>query len=50
MNWIVDAHHHLWDLDVTPQAWLDDLRKAPVADLGISAAEVLDQLYTDGEL
>jgi L-fuconolactonase len=21
---IVDAHHHLWDLDQRPQAWLDD--------------------------
>ncbi len=32
------------------QAWLEDLRKAPVADLGVSAAEVLDQLYADGDL
>lgn len=32
------------------QAWLDDLRKEPVVDLGVSAVEVLDQLYDDGEL
>ena len=24
MNSIVDAHHHLWDLELTPQPWLDD--------------------------
>ncbi len=32
------------------QTWLEDLRKSPVADLGVSAAEVLDQLYADGDL
>jgi len=24
MNSIIDAHHHLWDLAVTPQPWLDE--------------------------
>jgi len=24
MNSIIDAHHHMWDLDLTPQVWLDD--------------------------
>jgi len=24
VNSIVDAHHHLWDLTVTPQTWLND--------------------------
>lgn len=32
------------------QMWLAELQKAPVVDLGISAAEVPDQLYAAGEL
>jgi len=30
MNWTVDAHHHLWDLERTPQAWLEDDTLAPI--------------------
>ncbi|MEJ7801555.1 MAG: hypothetical protein WKF60_13610 [Ilumatobacter sp.] len=32
------------------QAWLRELKQAPIVDLGVSAADVLDQLYADGEL
>lgn len=30
MSWTVDAHHHLWDLELTPQAWLEDDALAPI--------------------
>ena len=30
MSWTVDAHHHLWDLELTPQAWLDEEALAPI--------------------
>jgi len=30
MSWTVDAHHHLWDLQVTPQDWLAGEPMAPI--------------------
>ena len=32
------------------QAWLAELREQPIIDIGTTAAEVLDELYADGEL
>lgn len=30
MNSTVDAHHHLWDLGLTPQPWIDSEQLAPI--------------------
>ena len=27
---LVDAHHHVWDLDVRPQSWLDEPGHEPI--------------------
>ncbi|MFD8720742.1 hypothetical protein ACFV2H_22840, partial [Streptomyces sp. NPDC059629] len=27
---LVDAHHHVWDLDVRPQPWLDEPGHEPI--------------------
>lgn len=32
------------------QEWLAELRELPTIDIGVSAAEALDELYADGEL
>lgn len=32
------------------QSWLAELRELPIIDIGVSAAETLDELYADGEL
>ena len=32
------------------QEWLAELRELPTVDIGVSAAETLDELYADGEL
>lgn len=32
------------------QAWLAELRELPIIDIGVRAAETLDELYADGEL
>lgn len=40
---LVDAHHHVWDLDIRPQAWLDEPAHEPIRrtfgtdDLGAAA-------------
>lgn len=37
---VIDAHHHVWDLAVRPQEWLDALELAPIRR-GFSLAELL---------
>ena len=32
------------------QAWLAELREQPIIAIGTTAAEVLDELYADGDL
>ena len=32
------------------QEWLAELRKLPIIDLGVNAADVLDEMYADGDL
>lgn len=32
------------------QEWLAELRELPIIDIGVTAAEVLDELYADGDV
>jgi len=38
------------EIAANTQAWLAELRELPIIDIGVSAAETLDELYADGEL